>query len=273
MKKIISRLFTVARVAFILGDGIIEKMKIFFVGLLSQVQRALGLPPAFFISVNLKAFGKSFPFYFTGGTDIVLFDEIFFQKTYECTLGSEPRVIFDLGSNTGVSVIFFRLKYPEASIYAFEPDPSVCSILKKNVGRFYDVRVFPFAIAGKDEKRTFFIYPKRSSSSSLVERMAGQPSVEVEAKTISTLFREFALERVDLLKFDIEGGEFEVFGAPGALENVVFALGELHLDLIPGTKEQFLAFFKGFDVEEMPVTDKRIIMQVSRRKPPSLEQS
>ena len=45
---------------------------------------------------------------------------------------SEVKTILDLGSNIGVSVAYFRLRYPVARIYAVEADPATFKRLQEN---------------------------------------------------------------------------------------------------------------------------------------------
>lgn len=47
----------------------------------------------------------------------------------------EPRTIVDLGSNIGLSILYFRLRFPRARIIGVEPNPLAFELLRRNVGR------------------------------------------------------------------------------------------------------------------------------------------
>ena len=62
-----------------------------------------------------------------------LFNEIFMQAPYFFKSSNDPPLIFDCGSNIGMSVLFFKKLYPNARIVAFETDPFTFEILRRNV--------------------------------------------------------------------------------------------------------------------------------------------
>src|SRR3989344_6241937 len=49
-----------------------------------------------------------------------MFEEIFIQKQYYFDSRNRRPLIVDCGSNIGLSVVFFKILYPEAKIIAFE---------------------------------------------------------------------------------------------------------------------------------------------------------
>jgi hypothetical protein len=54
---------------------------------------------------------------------LYLFEEIFAKASYLFHSDTDRPLIFDCGSNIGMSVLFFKKLYPAARITAFEPDP------------------------------------------------------------------------------------------------------------------------------------------------------
>lgn len=54
----------------------------------------------------------------------------------------EPKVILDIGSNLGASILFFHRRFPTARIYGFEPHPETFRILEANVGSIPTVEIF-----------------------------------------------------------------------------------------------------------------------------------
>lgn len=63
---------------------------------------------------------------------------------------------------------------------------------------------------------------------------------QVDALTVDDLFREYAIDRIDLLKLDIEGSEAEVFASSsGWIDRVDAICLELHDRFRPGSTRAF----------------------------------
>src|ERR1035437_506222 len=61
--------------------------------------------------------------------------DIFLKGQYEFTPDNDSPIIVDCGGNIGMSVAWFHLRYPQARITVFEPDPTSATILRRNVAR------------------------------------------------------------------------------------------------------------------------------------------
>ena len=48
-------------------------------------------------------------------------------------LGTEPEVIFDIGANVGIWSYWFSDRFPDATIFSFEPVPKTYADLKENL--------------------------------------------------------------------------------------------------------------------------------------------
>jgi FkbM family methyltransferase len=137
-----------------------------------------------------------------------LFDEIFVQGSYFFKCDTTSPLIFDCGSNIGMSVLFFKKLYPNSRIVAFEPDPTTFETLRKNVDQNGLVGVELHQVAVTDRIGTIELFrdvlPESSSllMSTVRERHSG-PSVVVPARRLS----DFISSEIDLLKIDVEGAE------------------------------------------------------------------
>src|SRR5690348_5460731 len=60
-------------------------------------------------------------------------EEIFVDEVYKCNFNSAEPYIIDCGANIGLSVIYFKQKYPNAKIIAFEPDKFQFDNLLQNI--------------------------------------------------------------------------------------------------------------------------------------------
>ena len=62
-----------------------------------------------------------------------LVKEIFLEEVYASTKSKEVFKILDIGSNIGLSVAYFKMRFPDAVIEAYEPDKNSFELLQKNI--------------------------------------------------------------------------------------------------------------------------------------------
>jgi len=149
---------------------------------------------------------------------INLYKEIFVQRTYLCPLGDSP-IIVDAGANIGLAVLFFKERYPDARVLAFEPNPSAFDCLRENVevNGLEQVQLFNAALGAKEGAISFYLSTDMASAdvgasaqkehvAHLHGRRGTIKEVAVQCRTLSS----FAAADIDLLKLDIEGAESEV---------------------------------------------------------------
>src|SRR4051812_46664341 len=61
---------------------------------------------------------------------------IFEQGQYAThDMGGEP-VILDVGANIGMASLYFKTHYPDCRLEAFEPDPRLANLFKRNLASF-----------------------------------------------------------------------------------------------------------------------------------------
>jgi FkbM family methyltransferase len=138
-----------------------------------------------------------------------------------------PRVILDLGSHIGASILRLRAAYPQAQIYGFEPDPTTFSRLTANVAQLLDVTVLPWAIGDHDGRTAFF--PRRQSwLSSVSSDTSGGSRVTVESVTLDRALERLGVTDIDLMKIDVEGAEASILRSFRGLPQVRTIVGELH---------------------------------------------
>ncbi|MCC6812277.1 MAG: amino acid adenylation domain-containing protein, partial [Deltaproteobacteria bacterium] len=173
-----------------------------------------------------------------------LYKEIFVDDTYAkhgVVVGADA-CVFDVGANIGLFSISVSLKGAKARIFAFEPIPPLCEILQANVDLYgVDAKVFCCGLSDRPGSATFTFYRGNSVMSGrfanmaedaalvksylqhegtggtsakemdelLTTRLAGE-SYDCALKTISQVIAEEKIERIDLLKVDVEKAEWEV---------------------------------------------------------------
>ena len=63
----------------------------------------------------------------------ILWKDIFKNEAYKTNLKTPKPLIFDVGAHIGLSTLYFKDRYPQAKILAFEPNPKTAKILKLNI--------------------------------------------------------------------------------------------------------------------------------------------
>jgi len=119
-------------------------------------------------------------------------------------------VVLDCGANVG-AYTRDALRSGARLVVAIEPAPENIECLRRNfaseaaAGR---VIVYPKGVWDKDDVLTLHVDPENSAADSFLIQRPGARSVhQVPLTTIDKLAAELKLERVDLIKMDIEGAE------------------------------------------------------------------
>lgn len=135
--------------------------------------------------------------------------EIFVERLYEFPFpGPAPRIL-DLGANIGLSLLFFKTRYPHASVVALEADPHINEYLRSNLeaNGISDVEIVRKAAWDTDEQLTFL---QEGADGGRVSLTGSGTPVSVEAVHLGRLL---AGQRFDFIKMDIEGAEARVVPA------------------------------------------------------------
>ncbi|MDH5545047.1 MAG: FkbM family methyltransferase [Gammaproteobacteria bacterium] len=124
-------------------------------------------------------------------------------------------VIFDIGANTGIYALLAKAVNPSAKVYAFEPVERVYEKLIKNVelNRF-DIACSPKAISNYNGEAVIYDTATEHTYSVTVNRdtnLNPDDSIEVKIQTITldTFIEQEKLDKIDLLKIDVEMHEVE----------------------------------------------------------------
>jgi FkbM family methyltransferase len=122
-------------------------------------------------------------------------------------------IAIDVGAHAGYyTLLFSRLVGPAGRVLAFEPHPVTFAVLARNAQRraLANVRLFPSAVSDHEGPARLWQTDLSVGHSLLpVKDGAAQP-LPVIATTLDALSRAEGIERADLVKVDVEGGEAEV---------------------------------------------------------------
>lgn len=152
------------------------------------------------------------------------------RKEYHLFVGCNPRIIFDVGADIGATSLLFANSYPHALIYSFEPEPENFELLVKNVKDYENVKPFNVALGNKTETRKLFSSDDEYNLGGFSFHEAGTnraQSKEVQVVSIRDFIANEPFSKIDLLKVDTEGCEFEIVSAL-ADQLPDFIMGESH---------------------------------------------
>ena len=118
-------------------------------------------------------------------------------------------IIFDIGADVGTNSIIFSQIWPNASIYAFEPQPIKYSKLAKRTSNSKNITIYPIAIG--DCKGYIDFY----ASSNATE------SIKISKYTLDDWATNNNIEKIDFLNINLLGAESYLFKGANKLISTV----------------------------------------------------
>jgi amino acid adenylation domain-containing protein/thioester reductase-like protein/FkbM family methyltransferase len=216
--------------------------------------------------------------------------------------------IFDVGANIGMFTLFVGQIRKDVSIYAFEPIPPVFDLLRINVQSYgLNVKLFNLGLSSEIKSDTFTYYPQVSVISGrfadteqereviksfllkqqnivvnetvlstqaidelLTERLQSQ-QFTCHLRTISDVMSEYGVEKIDLLKIDVEKSERDVLSGiqPQDWQKIQQIVVEVHN--INGRLEEIATLLKehGYDltIEQDTLLEDTALYNIYARRP------
>lgn len=131
----------------------------------------------------------------TNTLDIGSVIETYKRKVYTPSFFKIPEnpVIIDIGASIGDFSVYCAYTFKNAEVFSYEPTPEAFKLVNENIrlNNLEDnIKVFPLAVSGTKKKISI--------------------GAELyESASIEDIFKYNKIDRCDLLKMDIEGGEYE----------------------------------------------------------------
>lgn len=184
--------------------------------------------------------------------EIVKYDDYGLKKI------KNPKTIVDIGANIGDFTVLAAKKYPEAKIFAYEPDENIYSLMIKNLSLNSSDNVYTFkeGVGRKSEVKTFYSYDMSGLSgfTKIQSKKSRRKSIKV-----TSLFKLMELNKIksiDLLKVDCEGAEFDIFlnAESKVYKKIKNIAVEYHDSLTNHSHQSLIREFKnnGFKVKTKP---------------------
>jgi FkbM family methyltransferase len=202
--------------------------------------------------------------------DKFTFFEVFIRKDYVFDYPRDfgsPRTIIDAGANIGLTSVFFANKYPEASIFAIEPEVDNFRLLVENTEQYEQVRPMKSALRSKS-KLVEVVDRGYGFRGFIVQDVADQGKDSLYAVTVVDILKENSLNAIDILKIDIEGSEKELFeeNYDEWLPKVKCLIIELHDHTMGGCSMAFFRAISKYNFSSRILGDKLLLVNEDRRK-------
>ena len=150
--------------------------------------------------------------------------------------------VFDVGANIGLFTLFVHQKCRAPRVYAFEPVPATFDKLQTNMALYdLDVNLFDYGLSSESKETEITFYPNWSAMSGayanvqededltraylnnltrgtlpsdeitdILEGRFKAETVRCRMHTLSEVISEHRIQRIDLLKIDVERSELDV---------------------------------------------------------------
>ena len=134
--------------------------------------------------------------------------------------GKKDKIVFDVGANEGFYTLGMKENNPKLKIIAIEPIPSTFKMLKKNVqgNKLKNVILVNKALTKSKGKIKFEMVPEvpfaGGSDIAMLKRKwldnKRIKKITVNSTTLSDLCKKLKINKIDILKLDVEGGELDI---------------------------------------------------------------
>ncbi|MEI6266157.1 MAG: FkbM family methyltransferase [Sphingobacteriia bacterium] len=164
--------------------------------------------------------------------DRMIFKEIFIEEIYNKhnIEIEEGDTVVDIGANVGLFSVYASYKVGKGKVFAFEPFKENYEILSKQIQLNDLTNLFPhnLGVSSITGEQTLFLSPTNTGGHS-IKFDQGASSVIIKTITLSEFCNSNNISRIDFLKIDCEGSEFEILeSSPQILDSVKKLVMECH---------------------------------------------
>lgn len=134
-----------------------------------------------------------------------------FMKNYSVAAKGDKFVFFDVGAHVGNHSLFMS-KYA-SEIHSFEPSPMAREALNSKIysNSITNITVHPVGLADRNDKIPFYLSSNDNfSAGSFIKNNSKGDVRELEIKIGDEVAQKHGVEKIDLIKIDVEGLERQV---------------------------------------------------------------
>lgn len=164
--------------------------------------------------------------------DQFIMSEIWREEVYSKHLSANSHIIIDIGAHIGVFSLLAAITCPEAKIYCYEPEPNNYELLIKNIeqNNLLDrLNSYQLGVARSNEERILNVAKINTGGSSIVWGQERNKKITVDCITLKSILEENHIDKVDFVKMDCEGAEFEIlYSSQNLLQKIDVISMEVH---------------------------------------------
>lgn len=182
----------------------------------------------------------------------------FYEKKYLLAwerMVAEDSVVVDIGANIGYYSLVAAAKARAGKVFAFEPHRGSFRQLQDNIqlNGLTNIEPVPFAVTRSAGTTSLFLAPADNSGMTSLQRGGGPDwnTQPITTLSLDTWAEERNINRIDLIKMDIEGSELEALnGMTTVLQQkrpaILIEIADVLLRRHGGCKEDVYALMKKF---------------------------
>jgi len=163
-------------------------------------------------------------------------------------------IIIDIGAHVGYFTLYAAKRASNGKILSFEPTKESFSILKKNIeiNNFQNTIIENVGVTKVAKKTILFVDNKYSIANTLYNNGKNLEKEEIQTTTLHDICEKYDLKKIDFLKMDCEGAEFEIIlnTPPEVLKKIQKITAEIHEEMVPHKIEELIILLEknGFTV-------------------------
>lgn len=172
-----------------------------------------------------------------GTSDLGMLMEVIVNPEYILNNIKQPKVIIDAGANIGMATLLFHKNYPGAKIYSLEPEPNNFQQLCLHTKNIDHVTTINKGLWGSSTNLKIINRVDQACGFEITETDNPEEAT-IQTTTIQELMSTYHIDKIDMLKIDIEGSEENVFKNDTSwldhCENIII---ELHDRMTPNSSK------------------------------------
>lgn len=170
-------------------------------------------------------------------SDTITLSELYWDRPYTRD-GFDIKnndIVVDIGANVGIFSTFAVKSANNVRVFAYEASPETFKYLKTNIDHnklFSSIKAHNLAVSGRNGNVRLFLHEKGSGGNSLFTDNVTSKNknyVEIRAITLRDIFVSNRLDRIDFLKLDCEGAEYDIL--LGSRKELLDKIGKIAMEV------------------------------------------
>jgi len=134
------------------------------------------------------------------------------SEAFFCLFATKWKLFVDVGAHIGVISAILAASHRECTCIAFEPTPITFQVLRRNSMIYPNIRAENYAVGKSSGQLRLFLGKSEVANSTTRPQVSGASvrSIVFPSVSLDDYIHTHALTIPDMIKVDVEGGEYEV---------------------------------------------------------------